>query len=298
MRLATLILLTLANYAPAEPAINREIETLTLPPVTHEKPASGKRVSLTASVYQNTEVHHTLYLPPHWNPEWKSTQQHYPLIVEFSGNQAPSLGSTGRIEDSALGYGLSAGQAVWLNLPFISPDKQVNQLTWWGNEEATIAYAKKIVPQVIADYGINPDQVILCGFSRGAIAVNYIGLHDDEIASLWSAFVTHDHFDGVREWPGTKWGSPLADYRKEASRRLARLKGRPYLICQNGNTNDIQKIVGDLPKVTYLDLDTPAIFKTFPNPTAIHPHTDRWLLKPSSYRNQAWDWMKKQGFLP
>ncbi|YCM42312.1 hypothetical protein V2O64_13455 [Verrucomicrobiaceae bacterium 227] len=271
--------------------------TLTLPSVTHAKPAPGKRVPLTTSSYKETEVHHTLYLPPHWNPDWKSTKERYPLIVEFSGNQYPASGSTGRVEDSALGFGLTAGQAVWLNLPFISPDRKSNQPTWWGNEEATIAYAKKIVPQIIVDYGINPDQVILCGFSRGAIAVNYIGLHDDEIASLWSAFVTHDHFDGVKQWGGTTWGSPLADYRKAAAQRRARLKGRPFLICQNGGTQDIQELVGNPPNVTYLDLDTRAIFKTFANPIAIHPHTDRWLLKPSAYRNQAWDWIEKRGLI-
>ena len=52
--------------------------------------------------------------------------------------------------------------------------------------------------------------VILCGFSRGAIGVNYIGLHDDQIAALWAGFITHDHYDGVLEWKGQAWGSPYA----------------------------------------------------------------------------------------
>jgi hypothetical protein len=290
MRRTLFLLLTLANFAHADPAIDQE--EVTLPTVTREKPAPGKRVLITTLSYQGTQVHHTLYLPPHWKPGKKQ----YPLIVEFSGNHAPDLGSTGRVEDSALGFGLTAGHAVWLNLPFISSDQKSNQATWWGSEEATIAYAKETVPQIIADYGINSDQVILCGFSRGAIAVNYIGLHDDEIASLWSAFVTHDHYDGIREWRGTTWGSPLADYQKSAAQRRARLKNRPVLICQNGGTNEIQKIVGTPTNITYLDIDTRAIFKTFPNPIAIHPHTDRWLLKPSPQRTRAWAWMKERGF--
>jgi enterochelin esterase-like enzyme len=284
----------LRRYQSDFPKQALQHRTLALPTVTHEKPGPGKRVLITPSSYQGTQVHHSLYLPPHWNPDWKSSKERYPLIVEFSGNHAPTLGSTGRVEDSALGYGLTAGRAVWLNLPFISPDKQDNQLTWWGDEQAAIDYALAVVPQIIADYGINPHQVILCGFSRGAIAVNYIGLHDDEIASLWSAFVTHDHYDGVNQW-SAPWGAPLEKYRREAAQRRARIKGRPVLICQNGHTREIQKLVGEAPNFSYLDINTTAILGTFPNPTTIHPHTDRWLLKPSTSRNQAWAWMEKQG---
>jgi len=31
--------------------------------------------------------------------------------------------------------------------------------------------------------------VILSGFSRGAIGCNYLGLHNEEIAGLWLAFI-------------------------------------------------------------------------------------------------------------
>ena len=121
---------------------------------------------------------------------------------------------------------------------------QANQPNWWGDEAATAAYAKKVVPKIMAEYGIDPDSVILCGFSRGAIAVNYIGLYDDEIAALWSGLVTHDHYDGVMEWRGTKWGAPLQSYRKAAVERFKRINGRPVLICQNGGTSEIRKVIG------------------------------------------------------
>ncbi|MGC6467757.1 MAG: hypothetical protein ACON38_10720 [Akkermansiaceae bacterium] len=284
----------LRRYENDFPKQARQHRTLTLPPLSSGDPTPGKRVSITPDEYAGTKVHHMLYLPPHWESDWKTTGKRYPLIVEYSGNRAPRLGSTGRVEDSGLGYGLTAGEAVWLNLPFVSPDGTSNQPNWWGNEKATVDYAKTIVPKIVAEYGINPDQVILCGFSRGAIAVNYIGLHDDEIAKLWSAFVTHDHYDGIRQWQ-SPWGAPLENYRKEAALRRARLNGRPVLICQNGNTRDIQAIVGNASHITYLDIDTKLIFGKFPNPTAIHPHTDRWLLKPSLQRNQAWDWMEARG---
>lgn len=284
----------LRRYQADFPKQARQHRTLSLPELSPGEPAAGRRVSLTAKPYQGTGVHHTLYLPPHWTPDWKNRKDRYPLIVEYSGNKFPASGSSGRIEDSALGFGLTAGEAAWLNLPFISPDGKSNHPTWWGDEQATIDYALSVVPKIIADYGINPKQVILCGFSRGAIAVNYIGLHNDEIASLWSAFVSHDHYDGIQEWKGTTWGSPLAEYQQAAAERRARIHGRPVLICQNGHTRDIQKLVGDAPNITYLDINTRDILGKFPNPIAIHPHTDRWLLKPGVQRNKAWDWMEER----
>lgn len=284
------------RYEEDFPAQVRRHRTLSDPEVVSGDPVSGKRVSITTPDYSGTNVHHTLYLPENWNPDWKEKKKSYPLIVEYSGNRAPSLGSSGRVEDSVLGYGLSSGEAVWLNLPFVDAKGQANQPNWWGDEAATAAYAKKVVPKIMAEYGIDPDRVILCGFSRGAIAVNYIGLHDDEIAALWSGFVTHDHYDGVMEWRGTKWGAPLPIYRKAAAERFKRINGRPVLICQNGGTSEIRKVIGSPENVSFLDVDTRAIFGIYPTETRIHPHTDRWLLKPSAQRNKVLDWMEKCGF--
>ena len=126
----------------------------------------------------------------------------------------------GGVEDSVLGYGLSSGEAVWLNLPFVDAKGQANQPNWWGDEAATAAYAKKVVPGIIAEYGIDPDRVILCGFSRGAIAVNYIGLHDDEIAALWAGFVTHDHYDGVNGMAGHEVGSSASGLSEGCCRKI------------------------------------------------------------------------------
>jgi hypothetical protein len=51
-------------------------------------------------------------------------------------------------------------------------------------------------------------------------------LADDEIAAFWKWMFTHDHFDGQK-----KWGYPQSD-RASALQRLARLKGRPVLVCE------------------------------------------------------------------
>ena len=62
-----------------------------------------------------------------------------------------------------------------------------------------------------------------------------LGLYDDEVAKLWMAFITHDHFDGIREWKQTNWGTPFSEYRKKANARLNQIASRPHLVCQNGD---------------------------------------------------------------
>ena len=261
-----------------------------LPPPVHEEPGPGKRVFVTAPEYAGTKVHHMLYLPPDWRT---GARKSWPVIVEYTGNRYPRSGSTGKVEDAGLGYGIGAGQYIWVTLPFVGADRE-NAVTWWGDVASTVRYAKKTVPRICAVYGGDPDNVLLCGFSRGAIAVNYIGLHDDEIAKLWAAFITHDHYDGVRAWGGTEWGSPRDRYRDSAKRRLSRLQGRPVLICQQGSTRDIRDYLEPrvtLKSFTFLDVSVGKIFPCFPNSLAIHPHTDRWLLLESPERVALRAWL-------
>lgn len=232
-----------------------------------------------------------LYLPSDWEAE-----KSYPLIVEFAGNYFPKSGSTGEIKDAGLGFGLSGGKAIWLTLPYVSKDGLNNEITWWGDTQATLDYALKNVPRVCQQFGADPNRVILCGFSRGAIGVSYLGLHNDEISKLWSGFVTHDHFDGVREWGGTTWGSPLKKYQVEATTRLKRIGTRPILICQNHSTQKTREfLTGHIPleNITFLDVPIAKIFPLFPNPISEHPHTDRWPLLPSPTRDTARQWFQK-----
>lgn len=282
-----ILILSLAWIAQVEGA------ELSLPPIVDGIPAPGKRVAITPPEFAGTRVHHMLYLPPDWSADWKARGQSWPVIVEYTGNYFPEADSTGRVEDAALGFGISSGQFIWVTLPYVSADHTRNEVTWWGDEQVTVEYAKNNMPRICAEFGGNPGKVILCGFSRGAIAANYIGLHDDEIASLWSGFVTHDHYDGVRAWKGTTWGTPLAVYRESALERLRRLKGRPVLVCQNGSTDDVASYLREsttLDNFTFVDVNIPGIFPEFPNELAIHPHTDRWLLKDSPDRRRVWDW--------
>lgn len=267
-------------------------KVLAVPVLSDGAPGAGKRVKVTPPEYAGTNVFHTLYLPE----GWKKNGAKLPVIFEYTGNHHPASGSTGEVEGAGLGYGVSGGRSIWVSLPYISKDHKDNQVTWWGDAAATVAYAKRNVPRIIAEFGGDPEAVFLCGFSRGAIGVNYLGLHDDEMAGLWTAFITHDHFDGVKQWRAP-WGAPLAKYRKEAATRLKRVGGRPYLVSQNGGGYGTEEFVRSvLPLVdnfTFLTVDTAEIFGEFPNEVAKHPHTDRWALLPSKDRTTTWAWMNR-----
>ena len=276
-----------ANEPLLDPNSTHEVHT---PIVTKGDPHAGKRVAITPPEYTGTKVFHTLYLPP----DWKRDGPKLPIIFEYTGNYFPKSGSSGEPEDAGLGFGLSGGEYIWVSLPYINEAHNDNQVTWWGDENATVDYAKKNVPKIIDQYNANPNAVFLCGFSRGAIGVNYLGLHDDEVAKLWTAFISHDHFDGVKQWRAP-WGAPLEKYRKEAAVRLKRIGDRPYLVSQNGsvetNKKYIRSVLPDVSNFTFATVKTAEIFGQFPNEIAKHPHTDRWLCKPSPYRERSWQWM-------
>ena len=267
--------------------------TLSIPDLSPGEAAAGKRVQVTPIEYSGTEVYHTVYLPGDWELDGSSL----PIIFEYTGNYFPKSGSTGEVKDAGLGYGLSGGKYIWVSLPCIHENLRENQVTWWGSETATVDYAKVNVPRIIQQYNANPDAVFLCGFSRGAIGVNYLGLHDDEVAKLWTAFITHDHFDGIREWKQTEWGTPLSEYRKKANARLNRIANRPYLVCQNGDKYGTEAFVRErlksMQNFIFIDVRTNEIFGEFPHPLAKSAHTDMWALLPSGYRVQTWQWMNE-----
>ncbi len=217
----------------------RSVEAdLVLPRVSDSAPAPGARVRMTAREYAGTDVHHVLYLPTDWQPGAR-----YPVIVEYAGNGpfTNAFGDTcsGTLDDCCLGYGISGGEGyLWLCLPVVAPGGDRNARRWWGDLGRTVAYCEAVLPRVCAAYGGDPDRVVLTGFSRGAIACNYIGLHDDRIAQRWRAFVCHSHYDGVRAW-----GYP-GDDRASAARRLARLADRPQWISHERSVEAVEDYLG------------------------------------------------------
>lgn len=78
------------------------------------RPRAGLRVQLVAPSFSGTQAYHALYLPIEWEPASAGDdQKKYPVIVEYMGNGPwnDSMGdsSSGRPEDSNLGYGIGAG---------------------------------------------------------------------------------------------------------------------------------------------------------------------------------------------
>ncbi|HYR59199.1 MAG TPA: hypothetical protein VEO95_11235, partial [Chthoniobacteraceae bacterium] len=200
---------------------------LVTPPMTEAAPATGQRVRRTTRGWEDTGVYHALYLPANWKPGAK-----FPVLVEFQGNGGYSdyFGDVcdGLVESCKLGFGISAGRDyIWIAMPFVNviDGWKENQPLWWGDPDETASYCVATVREVCRDFGGDERAVVLCGFSRGSIACNYIGLRNDTIASLWRAFICHSHYDGVR----TAWPYRDAD-RISAFARLRRLNGRPQFI--------------------------------------------------------------------
>jgi len=250
---------------------------LTVPAMVDGTPAAGRRVRMTLSAYAGTDVHHALYLPSDWQ-----AGKRYPVIVEYAGNGSYSnrYGDVcdGKVESCKLGYGASGGSGfIWVCAPYVSADRRRNQPTWWGDAEATVAYCTGVVAEVCAKYGGDPSAVFIAGFSRGSIACNYIGLHNDAIASLWCGFICHSHYDGVREW-----GYAASD-RTSAATRLARLKGRPQFVSHEGSVAETQ---------AYLTSACPDGAITFV-PLPYRNHTDLWTLRDLPERAALRSWLKR-----
>ena len=125
--------------------------------------------------------------------------------------------------------------------------------------------------------------MVVCGFSRGAIATGYVALADEEIAGLWKGFFAHDHFDGERTW-----GYPEDD-RGSALGRLARLDGRPVLV--SGEANGFLREHLGLGEFTFLKPPVGKIFD-IPEGKVIHPHTDLWMHRASEWRDEARAWLR------
>ncbi|MEJ6622317.1 MAG: hypothetical protein QNL93_10250 [Opitutae bacterium] len=264
------------SFANTEPA-----KDLITPVMAEGLPAPGKRVRQVAPEYKGTQVYHSLYLPI----DWKKGNS-YPVLVEYTGNKFPACGSSGEVKGANLGYGLSGGKGfIWVSMPYVQKGKKENAVTWWGDRKATIEYCKVNLPRICEEFGGDPDNLFICGFSRGAIACSYIGLADDEIAQLWKGMITHDHFDGQQ-----KWGYPESD-RSSALKRLARLKGRPTLVC--GNANDYLKKHPKLGDFSFLPVPVGRIFN-IPDGPVIHTHTDLWAHRESPTRQTAGAWLQKQ----
>lgn len=258
--------------------IHRIAADLVIPEIAGGEPAAGTRVATVTAGWEQSDIRHLLYLPTDWEP-----RRSYPVIVEYPGNGGyrNDLGdvSDGTPESCMLGYGLSGGKGfVWLCLPFVEVARdgtKRNCHQWWGDLEESKRYCMATVKGVCQRYGGDESRVVLCGFSRGAIACNYVGLHDDEIASLWCGFFCHSHYDGVVRWP-----YPDSDP-ESALQRLGRLAGRPQWISHEmdvGPTEEFLKRSGVSGSFSLVPIP-------YPN------HSAAWILRDIPERARARRWL-------
>lgn len=251
---------------------------LALPPLTAELPAAGKRVKQTSPEYAGTQVYHTLYLPPEWTPGGK-----YPVIVEYGPNEFyPPNGdiiTTGKVDDASLAFGITGGTGyILISMPTIGGNPLANQLSWWGDIAASKDYCLKTIRHVCEDYGGDPAAVVLAGFSRGAIACNYLGLNDDTIADVWLGFIPHAHYDGQI----TTWGYPNADA-TSAKTRLQRLNHRRQHISHELTLTGPESYL----QSTGVDMSL-FNFSTLPYVN----HTDIWTLRPIQLQEDTLAWLQ------
>jgi hypothetical protein len=156
-------------------------------------------------------------------------------------------------------------------------------ITWWGDKpsydpQPTLKHLRESIQSICRDFSGDEPKVVLAGFSRGAIACNYLGLHDDETAKLWCGFFAYSHYDGVKKWP-----YPGSD-RESALARLKRLGDRPQFICGEGaNAQETESYLR--PLLPNADLNFLS--------TGFRNHNDAWTLRPCEAREKAREWLKR-----
>jgi len=258
------------------PDLSSVAPDLTLPALSTEPPAPGRRSSRVLPGYEESRLRHVLTLPTTWQPG-----RRFPVFVEYPGNgdYRNKFGdvSTGLPEDLALGYGLTHGQGwLVLSLPYVDPQAKAPAIHWWGDVDATVDYARHAIADACGTWGGDRETLVLAGFSRGAIGCGYVGLRDDATAALWRAFFAYSHFDGVIE----TWPYPGAD-RAAAKARLRRLHHRPVFVCQERSVEATRRYLAET------GIEAPYTFQ----PIGFRNHNDRWTLRDIPERRAARAWL-------
>jgi hypothetical protein len=207
------------------PEWKRPIGRIDVPRVEDSAPAPGKRVHYRLADDEKTSIYCVLNLPEDWQPEKK-----YPVIVEYPGNFffVPACYSSGLPDQCTIGYGMTKGKgAICLGMPFL--DRATGKVieNGWGNADDTADYAMRMVDEMCAKFGGDRENVVLTGFSRGAIACGYIGLRNDKIAALWKGFHACQHYDGDG-WNGATMAGAIE--------RAARFQG--HSVFQTDNSQE------------------------------------------------------------
>ena len=288
-RLSAAFLLAMVFLLRADelPDITTLPEDLKVPAISDAAPScracecSARRARLGSG----TVVHHTLSLPVNWKPGAKISQCSSILRGMADSKTNFSDVCEGTVEGCNLAFGISGGRDyICIAMPFVKvtgDGKRKTPRSGGAMRMRAAAYCVATVRQVCREFGGDEKAVVLCGFSRGSIACNFIGLRNDTIAPLWRAFICHSHYDGVR----TTWPYADAD-RVSALARLQRLNGRPQFISQEGTVEDTRRLSSRRAKCA-------AAFEYSVLP--FRNHTDRWALRDCEQRRKVRAWLRSLG---
>ena len=113
------------------------------------------------------------------------------------------------------------------------------------------------------------------------MGVNYLGLADDDVASLWRASIAYAHYDGQPMDAKNPYPDPAPPASYDRLRRLGR---RPQYIVAELNGSFAET----LPYINASGVDVNATFAQ----TGFCNHNDAWVLRPSPGRDalRAWFW--------
>lgn len=195
-----------------------------VPDMDSGPPAPGRRVRYHLEGHEASGIYAALYLPEDWRADG-----HFPVIVEYPGNifYTPGCYSTGRPEQCVIGYGMTRGRGtIWISLPFVDLAAGTIAEDGWGDADATAQYAVRAVEEICQRFGGDRNNVVLAGFSRGAIACGYIGLRNDRIAKLWKGFHACQHYDGDG-WRGATMPGAMERARRFSGRAIIHTDNQP-----------------------------------------------------------------------
>jgi hypothetical protein len=251
----TVFRVTQLSSAGHAPPWTRPPGRVEVPAVENGPPAAGRRVRHQLAGDKETDIAYLLHLPDEWKPGGR-----YPVILEYPGNEFYVKGcySTGLPDQCGIGYGMARGRgAIWVSLPFIDRTKGTIAESGWGDADETANFCEQVVDDVCTHFGGDRRNLILTGFSRGAIACGFIGLRNDRIAPLWKGFHLCQHYDGDG-WNGATLEGALERARRFQGQAVFHTDNRenalrPLTDVMNAFTTFVQSGLGAHATAMFLD---------------------------------------------
>jgi predicted peptidase len=172
---------------------------------------------------------------------------------------------------------------IWVNLPILNAtgNKMIDSY-YPENPSSTVACWLAILEDLNKKFPIDNNKIILAGFSRGAVAISYIGNWNGTISGKWAGYFAYAHFDGCcQNIPG------------KCEERINKMQSKKILIMVGKNDRALicsklayQKLKKKNVKVTYIeipDVDTPGWQNSSHNPYAV--------LEEAEWMEQARNWL-------